>query len=480
MTVSQVSPADLFMELWKECSELLPSQISTALRPNATFAKSVRVALRSNDGAKACSDVESSLLGLSPLELLGGKLVVLDEIDRLFLTIHPRSFNRVGTQVLTPPPRWLRLLKIKRAGGAGYAVRDDNVLIARGPLSRIPRADIASSAVCFADLFAALSVVPRKLFLHSVPINIVHSVKGGAADGVAPGGKIGTESVTFIPVAISDSDLEIEERKIGANIFVRYGSSRTVNVSEKITDALKSAKYSDVAIAPELICSELDADKLCDLIAKDAGLHRVFIAGSGATVDSHNGQHWNEARVVNGIGTVLWRQRKVWPAGLNSARALEYGLSDPGTGLSMEDNCSSNEVHVVDIDSFGRCVVLICQDFEAEPLAADLLRLYQPDWVFVPILDRGIDCGRWVHSRAFALSTLSPARFVVSSSTALADRAKLTTEVACGMAIGPKDTFGDDAGRVHALAYLADANQFATLKWREKWDFTLLSKISKK
>jgi hypothetical protein len=154
---------------------------------------------------------------------------------------------------------------------------------------------------------------------------------------------------------------------------------------------------------------------------------------------------------------------------------LEYNLSDPGAGLSMEDNCSGNEVCVVDLDGLGRCVILICQDLEADPLAGDLIRNFQPDWVFAPILDRGIDTGRWVHQRAFALSALSPARFIVSCSTALADRAKVTGEIACGMAVGPKDSFGEDEGRVHALAYLVDNADFATLKWREKWRFTLLT-----
>ncbi|MNH32978.1 hypothetical protein D3C79_934580 [compost metagenome] len=101
-----------------------------------------------------------------------------------------------------------------------------------------------------------------------------------------------------------------------------------------------------------------------------------------------------------------------------------------------------------------------------------MIRLYQPDWELIPILDSGVSAGRWFHERAYNLSAISPARFLISSSTAHAVKLGYAG-YACGMAVGPKDQIGPDAGRVCALAYPRDEKPgYGTVKWREGWGRT--------
>ena len=190
-----------------------------------------------------------------------------------------------------------------------------------------------------------------------------------------------------------------------------------------------------------------------------------------------DGQAWNEGRVVNGLGGIIWKQRKLWQAGIDQQRARDFSLEPPENGrYLLEDNASGEEVVVADIDGFGRCIMLICQDVQAKPLTDELIRIFQPDWVFAPILDIGISDGRWVHARTFELSALSPARFLVATSTSLAAKPG-KAGVACGLAVGPKGCTEVDAGRVSTLAVAdkAQGHNYSLIEWQENWGHTIVS-----
>jgi hypothetical protein len=69
---------------------------------------------------------------------------------------------------------------------------------------------------------------------------------------------------------------------------------------------------------------------------------------------------------------------------------------------------------------------------------------FQPDWIFVPILDKGIGEGRWTHQRAFELSKLSQARFIATSSIAMCywNKAIPKSVPTVGLAVGPANLAG--------------------------------------
>lgn len=113
----------------------------------------------------------------------------------------------------------------------------------------------------------------------------------------------------------------------------------------------------------------------------------MLLAGSGYTVEKRDDLPWNEALVFSGVGVELWRPRKIWQAGLDSARTKELGLMPGRDGRVLEQNHARSEVLGADVDGLGRCIVLICQDIKSAPLASELIRRYQPVWVFAPIMD---------------------------------------------------------------------------------------------
>lgn len=472
-----MTPADLFLELWYKVRILSSSALTRVMIPGEQFNLAVTSLLSTDDGDEVYNKLNELIsLQSAPLRK-GAMLEAMRLIDEFLYRIHPRAIVVSSRAGMRPPiPSWLQNLQDFRTISGVYSSLNEHRLVPRGPLTRLPRDEFASSGECLSDRFASLSVVEGSLKIDARPINIRHIVTtSSVAEGVMPGAVSGAEIVTFIPVAQRECHLSVSERSEAGRHFFDFSVAEGRDVKACITDALVAAANTDIAFAPELMVSCSAAEDVADSLFLSPAKFRVFILGSGATVEREDGQAWNESSIVNGNGTVLWRQRKLWQAGLDSVRAGTYGLSDPGDKLLMEDNCSGEEVVIADIDGFGRCVVLICQDIEARPLADDLIRTYQPDWVFVPILDSGVDIGRWVHQRAFGLSSLSPARFLIVSSTALADKRGIN-DAPCGMAVGPKDRSEDDQGRVVTVARVAAdvEHGYASITWREDWGKTSL------
>jgi hypothetical protein len=476
------SPAQLFLQLWHEAKAMDSYQRLTAITDNKKFNTAVEQALQC-DSAQAAYDATTALLAAgrkAPLaeESHGCILATLRVLDQLFYLIHPRS-QFVAACALRRPrlPAWLRDLRDLRMITGEYAHDEQYRLIPRGPLTRRARGETASSAESLADRFNALALVPHTLSIETKSIKIQQPVfNEGSADGVPSGKNPGAEDVIFIPVAEQATDLHLNERQIAQQKFVDFRLAPSLNAATSIMQALKLAGPIDIAFAPELVVSEDHADELAKSIVTTPVQSRIIIAGSGPTrAQSVHKQPWNEARILSCWGIDLWRQRKIWPAGLGAELAVQYGLADPSPHLHMEDNAESDTLVVADVDGLGRCVVMICQDIQGAPLTDEVVRLFQPDWVFMPILDRGVRPTRWSHQRAFGLSEHSFARFMVASSTALAMKLDPTVITECGMAIGPKaaDKEGGDPGRVFKAVMTEPGTGYAKLKWRDiDWEET--------
>jgi hypothetical protein len=110
------------------------------------------------------------------------------------------------------------------------------------------------------------------------------------------------------------------------------------------------------------------------------------------------------------------------------------------------------------------------------PAVSDLIDIYQPDWVFVPILDKGVGPARWVHTRAYELSGRSRARFVIACSLSLAERSGdpeyPNTPVA--LLIGPQAVSGSESaagatGRAFAAASCTEHNpRCGKVQWNHR------------
>ena len=473
------TPADLFIECWESGRRLSGAVVTNIMLPNSNFGDSVNDALLLAGPDESYNRLKALWADDGSGASKGRMLIIIRAIDYFFNLVHPRILYSARMWEPIPLGHWMRKMKRERQSTGAYATSADYRLIPKGPLTRDIRSEFASSAYSFSDQFEFLSVVPKQVLNDTMPIqiNIVVKVQEWAK-GVGPANSWGDERVAFVPIAQLSDHLNITERTHNGQHFADFSLTPPLDAAAILKSRIDEVGFADIIFAPELVVDEGAADRLQDLIRGGQRQARIIVAGSGATIEQQDGMSWNEARIINGRGMELWRQRKVWPAGLDGSRSQALGLTVPASGLVMEDNQAGDTVTVADIDGFGRYIVLICQDLQANPLASEVIRTYQPDWVFVPILDSGVGVARWAHQRAYELSALSPARFLVVSSTSMANKLS-KGEVPCGLAVGPKDAIGPDAGRMLSTVRADQLpHGYGILVWRsEGWMKTLMGSV---
>lgn len=464
-------PGSLFIELWLNVEQYPPEERTLCGKPSTPACKEITAILRLEDGASAVSRLKSILAQAAAngqAQLAAAELEVMRQIDLEFLAIHPRSRHTPhGKRRMQQP--WLTEALAQWVATGIYCEHRERRLIARGPLLRKVRDEAASSADAVADRYAALSVVTGSLSESGRHIDVAHKVVPvGGAEGVRLGGRDGKERIGFLPVAQDDVDVDIRPVWHGAVHFLEFRAAATLDVPDRLVSGLGIIGEADLVLAPELVVSETDADAVCAKLPGADVQARMLLAGSGHTAATDgNAMRWNEARVVNGAGVELWRQQKIWPASMRGDLANQLGAALPEDADYKEFNASGGTLTVVDVRSFGRCVVLICQDLTAQPLVVDLIRNYQPDWVLVPIMDTNLCEGRWAHRHALALSEYSRARFLMVTSTACARKLCADAEITMGLAVGPLQPDDTDDGRLCAplVADTQSGIEYAVVEW---------------
>lgn len=464
------SPAGLFLDYYAEASSWSGSQRATAPQPDLSFGDLAASFMREDDGALVRAKLESLVDGgklFSPEVRRGRILAAMKAIDLACYEIHPRNLVTAATPSV---PLWLREKRLARTLSGEYARTEESRLIARGPLTRNARHEHASSGDQLSDYFAALAVAPLTIQHDGRDIEISMQIfEHDPFTGIPISATSGSESVGFIPLAIAPTDIEARSVVRFGRTFAAYGPAGSFDASAEALAGLRALGSVDIAIMPELAMTEKNADELSTaLVTEPNPVARMIVCASYSTLAvSLDEQPWNECRIYNNQGAELWRQRKLWTAGVSQANAIRYGLSDPGPGtLTLEDNAAGSELVVSDVEGLGRCVVLICQDCEMPILGPSLLATYQPDWVFTPIFDCSIDPGRWAHARAFSLSPLSQARFLAVTNMAFAD-----VGANMGLAVGPKEAADRPLGELDRAFLLVtkpmkSEPQVGSLKWR--------------
>lgn len=463
------SPAEFFIFAYSMLGTLAPEVRSAASKQTNSFKTEVKEVLLEDDEEEIVHSLRR-LAGRSSSDVQGffGRiLAIMTEIDSAFYCIHPRAFGTTGPSMsFAPPPIWLRNLRTRRRFEGTYATYDRKILIPRGPLLRESRQSDAASADSMADRFSALGVTQFTFLQEERSIQVKINVVGAAAiGGVSSSKNPGAETVSFIPVAEDINDLEKKERTNEGCHFVSFSPASSFSPVRIAVSALVASGPVDIAIMPESVMPASHIPMLSDEIGKlGVQAPRLIICGSGDTDDKNAlGMAWNEASVLNSIGSVIWRQRKIWPAGFSNDRAVQYGIEPAVGSLVMEDNASAELIEVVDIDSLGRCIILICQDVLAAPVSSELIGRFQPDWIFTPILDSGIGENRWINDRVYEFSGLSQSRYVVSCSMSLAVKLGYPS-AGCGLAMGPRSASNPDKAKQYTI--VKAANGFAVATWR--------------
>lgn len=467
------SPADIFIELWLEATGWTPAQSTNSEVPKKSFYDAIDRALASQrmEDATQKLDALRKSSGLAPAQARGRVLAIMDRVDQTFLAIHPRTLHLAPADAVkaTVPP-WLKRLRAWRTHSQGwYAQNDAHRLVARGPLTRREREPAAASADSLLDRFAALTVVCRTFTDYrtsTIPVSqLVYNTS--VLHGVDPVPKPGKEKIAFIPVMQTRDEIVLTSVTRYEQTFVQCGPSDEVDAAKRICDVLNAETDVAIAIAPEFSVSGVQSTQLKRSLHVSARkLASLVVAGTGETEEQDEGLPWNEAQVLSSTGKTLWRQRKLWPAAVRRVRAIEWNLPGPADEMIYENTASGRELLVVDIDDLGRCVILICQDLVNRPLAPEIIRQFQPDWVISPIFDGGLSVGRWAHAAAFSMSYDSRSRFLISCCTGLMVPRVPLRMPHCGLAVGPCDADVDDAGRLVAGVDPAGTPEYGVVTWR--------------
>ncbi|MEJ6011178.1 hypothetical protein [Novosphingobium aquae] len=475
------TPAHLFLEYWRKSAVLTASQRSSAPKVSSDFHHSALDMVHLEDPALAVAALRA-LVACSEAGEVGAQLGAMRAIDEAFGAIHPRT-PRPPSERATKLPPWMEGLRDSRVLQGKYCQAGELALVPRGPLLRVARHPHASSADSLADRFSYLSGVSLELSHEGTPIAIELSHVGmGMFDGVIPIERPGSERIAFVPLAELGEDLDVRAVEISGQKFAAYGPAACLDAKNRLIAAIDAVKESELVIAPELVMSADHSDAVCASLRECEEAPKLLLLGTENTHDTENGQPFNEAVIVNSVGSVIWRQRKIWPASISAEDGHVLGLCDAAASSRMpENNASGCALNVVDIDGFGRIIVLICQDLQLD-ISSDAVVQFQPDWVLVPILDSNLAVGRWAHRRAVNLSEKAQSRFLAVTSSALAYRyGHLDADTApIGMAIGPMQTEEDDDVD-RAAAFVTPINlhspRYGVIQWRsaEGWTTSKLT-----
>lgn len=479
------SPATIFLELWKIIQEITTSNLTNATPPQEAFSRSVKKILELDDAVTAYDNLRSVLLSIQKLRLVsernGQIIAVMQCIDEIFLRIHPRSVTLSSSVARRPNiPEWLKLHRSRRFDRGFYEEIDGFRLIPRGPLMRHERHALDSGGTNLPDCFSAVGVSSSIMEHSGQKITVIQKVVGtDQLRGVTLGSQTGKELILFVPVAEDSGDIEISHQVRNKKDFLTFDLNKSVNVVDRMVGAIQKVEVIDIAIAPEFTISEENADNFATRLASiKTNKPRITVCGSGNTTGKQDGLPLNEARVINASGHTLWRQQKILQSGLSVELAKKLKIFGT-SGFAFEDNASATQINIVDIEGLGRCAILICQDLKTNPLAFNLVTQFQPDWIFVPILDSGADIGRWAHTDCVELSKKSKSRFLIACSMSFGLRLDPSSSPVFGLGMGPYDDGGKGLGRLVKPVF---ANKFnapdATIKWGDgTWQQTTITAI---
>ncbi|MBX3477314.1 MAG: hypothetical protein KF910_06885 [Brevundimonas sp.] len=441
-------PADLFLQLWERAVEWSHVQREDALRRPDIVRALMTDLVMEDDGQVAVDALIEAIaetLDGSDDRDRGSILDAMEILDEVFAAVHPRSALLAPSRAPRPrSPEWLRDLGEARTLGRPFAQSDTRIVLPRGPFTTTARSQANLNGETLEDRFNFLTVAPRFLDVHGRSLPVRSQVVGHEVFTGVPGpGNAGREAIGVVVVAERADELDIRREEHDGRPFLDIRASETVPAGQRFFDGVQKLGALDIAMAPELTMSEVEALRYADALSKaQEQKPRLSIAGSGAgRVGDVRGRFENVSLAFNASGRELWRHSKVWPYAMTPAQVagFKWDPIDPGQNLA-ESLVDGDHFTVADIDSLGRVITLICQDFQIKPAVAEAVRLYQPDWVLVPVLDSGTDFGRWTHQRAYDLSVESNARYVVASSLALSDQAEIQgyPDLPVAVLVGPR------------------------------------------
>jgi hypothetical protein len=451
------TPADLFLVIWQHVNSpaVRRTHLAGAYNTAETVYDAFETALKQDDGAdavakvvKVLGDYWSDQASEKGRKTRAGLLLgAMRAIDDAFLTIHPRTL--LARSTLAPPPGWAIAARDKRTIAGLYAATNERGLVPRGPFARNTRGPLETSNFSLADQFVACAVVPLAIEEDGRRIEVAVTVVGqGVARGVPPRlGRSGSEAITLAPLAEATGDLVARVREDDGTFYIDVEQGAGFAPHDIFAGMLSDLGDTDVLLLPELVVAPADVEAMRDSLATSSGDRpRLIVCGSGGEANGSE-PPWNMSYIVNGAGAPLWSHRKLVAYDMLETTFANLEIKDIGKAKQLMEQISwSNAITIGDVEGLGRCLVLICQDLMMAGIEP-LIRAYEPDYLFLPILDSGTNFFRWPYKRLVDLSAAGPTRFVaVSSLTMQHWRKKSYPGEQIGVAVGPRNIAAGDAG----------------------------------
>lgn len=401
-------PLDLFLDWYLELANTDPAGKCS----DELFDSAVREAL----GSSRFKVQENLILGQYDATL-DRKVRVLELIDEFANLVHPRcAMLTLGKSL----PAWLCWAEDRRLQNGCFAEKNGKRLILRGPLGREACEPDLAYTEKLVDRFRCLRVVSssycdqnsRILEVQILP-QTMHALFSARTRNERDRTRI-----AFAPVAMGNSDWSFEVELAVPHEKIRIAPASSICAKERMMDAIVKASGVDILIAPEFT---VPVEKSIEISTAMSELEEecpsLVIAGSGVTSEENQGLPWNETRVLNAYGRALFSQRKLFPSQIHARRLRELGVEISGE-RGVESTGRGNCIQFGEAPGLGRLLVLICHDIFVDPFAKVLIEEYEPDWVFTPIFDNGLDFDRWSHAGAQGASSNSNIRLVMCCSLA--------------------------------------------------------------
>ena len=424
-------PGVLFAQLWLDVE---PHQSDVALLPwrgrTATEFPAILSVLEAADEANVPSEILAYLAGHSvPFEcqvkkLLERAFVVMCALDQAAMQIHPSIKTRIlGRSSVVGA--MLAVMRTERTMSGYYAeIAGKGFVLPKGRL--MPGLDRVNG-----DDQSGTALTNQFSFLTFLPVHPKVTIR----PKTFPPSRVtippeAARRVGLAPIAEDHDDLVFRVSKRGNRPFLDTEPATT-----KLRDRIRQTVVSmlgdgaGLVVLPELVTTHQAVEDLRETLRKAPVAHNAMVVvGSGPTVERSASldRPYNEAVILSSTGEELFRQRKLNPFNMNWKRMKDCHLDRvPGheEHFHMEDCAVGDELVVCDIHGLGRVIVLICEDLEQQTPGGDVCLHVLPDWILTPVLDIGLDFGRWEHRRAMEISRKTLSRVVVSCSASLQVRA---------------------------------------------------------
>lgn len=476
------TPADLFLAIWQHVnsSAVQRTHLAGAYTTAGAVDDAFEAALSQDDGRDAVAgvvqvlnDYWSDQASEKGRKTRAGVLLgAMRAIDDALLAIHPRTL--LSHAALAPPPGWAITARDKRTIAGIYAVSGGRCLVPRGPFARNARGPLETNNFSLADQFAACAVAPLAIEEDGRTIKVAVTVVGqGIARGVPPRlGRSGSEAITLAPLAEATGDLVARVREDGGTFYIDIEQGAGFAPHDIFASMLGDLGDTDVLLLPELVVAPADVDAMCDTLTTASGDRpRLIVCGSGSDA---NGSHppWNMSHIINGAGAPLWSHRKLVAYDMLETTFANLEIKDISKAKQLMEQISwSDAITIGDIEGLGRCLVLICQDLMMAGIES-LIRAYEPDFLFLPILDSGTNFYRWPYKRLVDLSATGPTRFVVVSSLTMQHwRKNSYPGEQIGVAVGPRHIVAGDASAdgerlAQEVVCESASRRYGTVRWR--------------